>query len=371
MGAHVGLIEAGTDRQQMHFKGTNVVTAEFLGNLAQGGQIIVSNPMATALLELSTLCDVGTLEVMHPAPGSDFSFYQFVPSGLSDRVFITTVASSTETDKLMSPSWMIDFGEISVSYPCVGKGTFGAVYRGEWRSQPVAVKKLFGQMLDAVGVAEFRAQLKEIAELSMLRHPRLVLFVCACTQSPNLCICTEWMHQGSLAGLLRRKGALAWGQAQEVMHSVALGLVFLHASNICHRSLKSANILIAENGEIKLSDYGLPCVKAYNQGSTLMAVHAAWAAPEVLIHSEHTKATDIYSYGVVMWEVVTGDTPFKGVEAAHLLDMILEGQRPEIPHPLPIWYPPAYIKLMQECWLTEPADRPNSMTVVTHIQAMK
>ncbi len=139
--------------------------------------------------------------------------------------------------------WIIDFSEIQLGKQ-VGLGSYGVVYRGKWKGVDIAVKRFIKQKLDERSMLEFRA---EMAFLSELHHPNIVLFIGACVKRPNLCIVTEFVKQGSMKDILQNSGVkLPWMQRLRMLKSAALGINYLHTLNpvIIHRDLKPSNLLV-------------------------------------------------------------------------------------------------------------------------------
>ncbi len=140
--------------------------------------------------------------------------------------------------------WIIDFSEIQLGKQ-VGLGSYGVVYRGKWKGVEIAVKRFIKQKLDERSMLEFRA---EMAFLSELHHPNIVLFIGACVKRPNLCIVTEFVKQGSMKDILQNTSAvkLPWMQRLRMLKSAALGINYLHTLNpvIIHRDLKPSNLLV-------------------------------------------------------------------------------------------------------------------------------
>ncbi len=139
--------------------------------------------------------------------------------------------------------WIIDFSEIQLGKQ-VGLGSYGVVYRGKWKGVDIAVKRFIKQKLDERSMLEFRA---EMAFLSELHHPNIVLFIGACVKRPNLCIVTEFVKQGSMKDILQNNSVkLPWMLRLRMLKSAALGINYLHTLNpvIIHRDLKPSNLLV-------------------------------------------------------------------------------------------------------------------------------
>ncbi len=141
--------------------------------------------------------------------------------------------------------WIIDFSEIQLGNgKQIGQGSYGVVYRGKWKGVDIAVKRFINQKLDERSMLEFRA---EMAFLSELHHPNIVLFIGACVKKPNLCIVTEFVKQGSMKDILQNSSVnLPWMQRLKMLKSVALGVNYLHTLNpiIIHGDLKPSNLLV-------------------------------------------------------------------------------------------------------------------------------
>eukprot|EP01046_Picozoa_sp_COSAG06_P000488 COSAG06_NODE_13_length_35352_cov_49.626255_34_plen_595_part_00 len=204
----------------------------------------------------------------------------------------------------------------------------------------------------------------EVFLLKNLSHDNLVRFFGACTTPPNLCILTELMT-GSLLSLLY--GSLARrpdGTLRElndkrqahILKGVATGMAFLHSHSVAHRDLKSANVLYDKQLNIKLCDFAFSKFKRQLSGLMDSQVGTpAWMAPEVLRGDEYTLKCDVFSAGVIMWELVHREEPLKGVnQYAVAIKVGMEGHRLPIDKSCPlIWR-----RLMESCW-AEPDDRPS------------
>ncbi|KAE9412412.1 hypothetical protein Angca_007991, partial [Angiostrongylus cantonensis] len=199
--------------------------------------------------------------------------------------------------------WIINYNEIQMG-PQVGTGSYGIVYRGKWKGVDVAVKRIIKQKLDERNMLDFRA---EMAFLSELHHPNIVLFIGACVQKPNLAIVTEFVKQGSLKYILESNSIkLLFKQRLRMLHSAALGINYLHSLDptIIHRDIKPSNLLVDETWNVKVADFGFARIKEENATMTRCGT-PAWTAPEIIRGEKYSEKADVYSFGIVMWEVRT------------------------------------------------------------------
>uniref|UniRef100_A0A0E0II52 Protein kinase domain-containing protein n=1 Tax=Oryza nivara TaxID=4536 RepID=A0A0E0II52_ORYNI len=207
---------------------------------------------------------------------------------------------------------------------CIGEGGFGPVYRGQLQdSVQVAVKKSSRASLHGQGIREFLA---EINSLQTVHHRHLVLLIGYCTNRDHLALIYEYMPNGSLFDHIRGKIAnvqtLSWLQRTRIVHEAAqgqgisyIGLSYLHSGcvlPIIHRDVKSHNILLGQDMHAKISDFGLS--KSYiNEAQTHISVTAAgtigYIDPEYYFSSRLTMRSDVFSFGVVLLETVTGEPP--------------------------------------------------------------
>ncbi|CAK0772056.1 hypothetical protein CVIRNUC_003924 [Coccomyxa viridis] len=194
----------------------------------------------------------------------------------------------------------------------LGKGAFGVVVRGRYRLSPVAVKRLINQ------TPEQQAQfLKEMAILRACRGSRYIVpFVGASLQPGNTILAMDFMENGTLWDQLPRTNKAGqhifqWKfRGKKVAYEIALGLHCLHDLKVVHLDLKSSNVLIAGDGSAKISDVGLAALMSQNYLSQMAPAGTwSWVAPEVILGGKVTNKADIYSFGVVIWEICTLERP--------------------------------------------------------------
>ncbi|KAL5240977.1 hypothetical protein ACI65C_008387 [Semiaphis heraclei] len=251
----------------------------------------------------------------------------------------------------------IDYDEIE-KLEIVGKGSFGVVYRGRWRNNYVAVKHIDTE-------AERKAFTVEVRQLSRVNHPNIVKLYGACTSNP-VCLVMEFAEGGSLYNVLHCKPEPQYNLGHAVSWTLqcAEGVAYLHNMKpkpLIHRDLKPPNLLLVNEGKtLKICDFGTACDKktymTNNKGS------AAWMAPEVFEGSNYTEKCDIYSWGIILWQVLTRLKPFNeiGGSAYGIMWAVHKGTRP----PIFEQCPRPFQELITECWDQNPNVRPSIDHVV-------
>lgn len=266
----------------------------------------------------------------------------------------------TVRHRATSYSQNINFSEITLGR-MIGEGAFGKVHEGKWRGKSVAVKLLICQELRSDILNEFQS---EVEIMSVLRHPNICRLLGACMEPPHRALVVELLQRGSLWGVLRmNRKSIDQEMRSRFIYDTAKGMSYLHHFErpILHRDLKSPNLLVDKNFNIKLSDFGLARVKAHVQTMTGNCGTVQWMAPEVLGNQKYTEKADVFSFGIVIWEIVTGECPYDGmsqIQAA--LGVLNRNLRPNIPRDCP----PFFSRLMKACWNRQPELRPSFPHIV-------
>ncbi|EGG24144.1 leucine-rich repeat-containing protein [Cavenderia fasciculata] len=292
------------------------------------------------------------------------------------------------TDLLVPDLVMSNFTGSKISYShlsldeLIGEGGAALVYRGRWKDQVVAIKKLktvsaeaptLGVTLEINDISlskafnEFR---RECWVMSGIEHPNIVQLKGLCLDP--LCIVTEYLPHGNLYKFLHGKEPVSWVLRLKIALDIASGMAFLHGStpSIIHRDLKTPNILLASIDEsspviAKVVDFGLSGLQhtITNRG----VENPVWLAPEIIEKQEATTQSDIYAYGVILWELLTQKDYFGDLTFMSMLeDKVVNGERPEIPESCP----PAYSQLVQDCWQNDPLKRPPFHEIEERILAL-
>ena len=320
-------------------------------------------------------------------------------------------------------AWHIPAAEITFE-DCIGRGAVGEVFRAIWRDMPVAAKTVKGAWMSS---EEIERELDhEASMLRTVRHAHVVQFFGAGTLDDGTpFLVTELMELGTLTNVLHNSSiSLDWCTKQRFARETALGMALVHSLGRMHRDLKSGNILVTASSGImrlKVADFGTAtlatiahggvqgivesvdadfhCIGTedenrdangvaeglsigplrWTSGSHSGRVHTIrtkgvgtplWMAPEILAgEARYGPSADVYSFGIVMWEIASRDEPWKNVHSTSflmnaLLDLIRSGERPEIKDDWPI----LYVELMKRCWATDAAVRPTFAQVATLLE---
>ncbi|XP_071697237.1 serine/threonine-protein kinase EDR1-like [Rutidosis leptorrhynchoides] len=258
--------------------------------------------------------------------------------------------------------WIIEFSELTVGSR-VGIGFFGEVFRGTWNGIEVAIKVLLEQEVTAENIDDF---CNEISILSRLRHPNVILFLGACTTPPHFSLITEYMDMGSLYYLIHvsvLKKRISWRRRLKMLCDICRGLMCMHRMKIVHRDLKSANCLVNKHWIVKICDFGLSRVlTAEDMRDCSSAGTPEWMAPELIRNELFTEKCDIFSLGVIIWELCTLRRPWEGIPSAQVVRAVgHDGTRLDIPEgPLG--------NLIADCW-AEPNQRPNCEEVLSRLMS--
>lgn len=273
------------------------------------------------------------------------------------------IESSKILNKPLLPfdEWNIDFSEITIGAR-VGIGFFGEVFRGIWSGTEVAVKVFLEQELTEENIEDFA---NEISILSRIRHPNVILFLGACTTPPRLSVVTEFMELGSLYHLIHvsgQKNNFSWQRRLKMICDICRGLMCIHRMKIVHRDLKSGNCLVNKHFKVKICDFGLSrALTPTPVQDPSSAGTPEWMAPELIRNEPFTEKCDIFSLGVIIWELYTLKRPWEGVPSIQVVYAVAnDGKRLEIPEG-PIG------KLIADCW-AEPDERPSCEEILSRLR---
>ncbi|XP_024275647.1 mitogen-activated protein kinase kinase kinase 7 isoform X1 [Oncorhynchus tshawytscha] len=257
----------------------------------------------------------------------------------------------------------IDYVDIEVE-EVVGRGAFGVVCKAKWKGKDVAIKTIESE-------SERKAFIVELRQLSRVNHPNIVKLYGSC--NIPVCLVMEYAEGGSLYNVLHGAEPLPYYTASHAMSwcfQCSQGVAYLHGMKpkaLIHRDLKPPNLLLVAGGTVlKICDFGTACdIQTHmtnNKGS------AAWMAPEVFEGSNYSEKCDVFSWGIILWEVITRRKPFDeiGGPAFRIMWAVHNGTRP----PLIKSLPKPIESLMTRCWSKDPSQRPSMEEIVkimTHL----
>ncbi|KAK6911447.1 Serine-threonine/tyrosine-protein kinase, catalytic domain, partial [Dillenia turbinata] len=246
----------------------------------------------------------------------------------------------------------VDVGECEIRWEDliigerIGLGSYGEVYQADWNGIEVAVKKFLDQDFSGAALVEFK---REVRIMSGLRHPNVVAFMGAITRPPNLSIITEYLPRGSLYRILHRPHCQIDEKRRIKMAlDVAKGMNCLHTSipTIVHRDLKSPNLLVDKNWNVK----------------------PEWMAPEVLRNEPSNEKCDVYSFGVILWELATLRLPWSGMNPMQVVGAVgFQNRRLDIPKEVD----PVVARIIWECWQTDPNLRPSFAQLIVALKPLQ
>eukprot|EP01094_Clydonella_sp_ATCC50884_P023277 TRINITY_DN5531_c0_g1_i1.p1 TRINITY_DN5531_c0_g1~~TRINITY_DN5531_c0_g1_i1.p1 ORF type:complete len:829 (-),score=238.19 TRINITY_DN5531_c0_g1_i1:264-2750(-) len=280
--------------------------------------------------------------------------FSFVPVG-SNQKFVKPKERHTTSGEVVT------WDELNIGEK-IGRGGFGVVYKGFWKGKPVAVKKVHSDEMDDGELASFRSEVELMRELS---HEN-VLTCLGASLDTELFIITEFMGKGNMSECLQNEPNLPWSLKIQMAIDAAMGMLHLHSREtpIVHRDLKSLNLLVDEQYRVKVADFGLS--KATSGKSLNSKVGSLnWAAPEILLRrAAYTPQSDVYSFGMVLYELVTEHPPFQNMNPLQVVRAIDSGELPQLPDGTN----EEYVSLVEDCWRDEPLDRPGFAEIVERLQ---
>ncbi|XP_060621529.2 tyrosine-protein kinase ITK/TSK [Anolis sagrei] len=248
--------------------------------------------------------------------------------------------------------WMINPQELSFGQE-IGVGQFGVVHSGYWLDQmKVAIKTI---RTGAMSEEDF---LEEAQVMMKLSHPKLVQLHGVCVQPAPMCLVFEFMENGCLSDYLKRqRGSFSKEDLLGMCQDVCEGMAYLEQASVIHRDLAARNCLVGEFQVVKVSDFGMSRYVLDDQYTSSMGTKfpVRWSAPEVFSYNRYSTKSDVWSFGVLMWEIFSeGKIPYENKTNGEVVEDLRAGGR---------LYKPrlssnTIYKLMRSCWSEKQEDRP-------------
>lgn len=268
---------------------------------------------------------------------------------------------SKETEK----KWELKREDVTLG-KMLGAGNFGEVWLGTYGRVQVAIKTIKEDSMEAI---EF---VQEAHIMKKLTHENLVRLIGVCSVDMPMYIVTEFVNQGDLLSYLRRREAKAEIDLSGQLHiatQICSGMKFLEENNTIHRDLAARNCLVADNLVIKIADFGMGReIDELYTARTGTKMPVKWSAPEALCYNAFSCASDVWSFGITLWEISTfGDSPYNDIESVDILTKLEEGYR----MPMPKKCLPGMYAIMLQTWEMDASKRPSFSTLYDALDALK
>jgi len=273
--------------------------------------------------------------------------------------------------KHLEEAWELPRKDIKLG-KMLGAGNYGEVYKAVWTStskdkgkMTVAVKTV---KEDSMGIEEF---MREAQVMKQMKHPNLVLLLGVCSAELPMYIVTEMVPHGDLLSYLRKQTSAKEINTKAKLYiasQVADGMQYLENKNVIHRDLAARNCLVADDLMIKIADFGMGrVIDDLYTAKTGSKMPVKWSAPESLCYNAFSSASDVWSFGILLWEVVTlGNNPYPEVESKDVLTKLEVGYR----MPEPQNCPTGMYTEMYNCWMMRAEDRPSFKTLAVNLDKL-
>ncbi|KAF3441343.1 hypothetical protein FNV43_RR15257 [Rhamnella rubrinervis] len=275
----------------------------------------------------------------------------------------------------LSPGYEIDQSEVDMTEAIlIGEGSFGEIYLVKWRGTEVAAKTIRSSIASNPMVKN--TFLKELALWKKLRHPNIVQFLGVINKPDRLIFLTEYLRNGSLHDILRKKGRLDPQTAVAYALDIARGMNYLHQHKphaIIHRDLTPRNVLQDEAGRLKVTDFGLSKIAqekdVLGYKMTGRTGSYRYMAPEVYRRESYGKSVDVFSFALIVHEMFQGGPSNMAEDGEQIADRrAYEDSRPHLSSYL---YPEPIKTLLQRCWHKSPDCRPAFDEIILQLEAIQ
>ncbi|XP_076880972.1 LOW QUALITY PROTEIN: tyrosine-protein kinase Fes/Fps [Brachyhypopomus gauderio] len=269
---------------------------------------------------------------------------------------------------VLKDKWVLDHDDVILGQS-IGRGNFGEVFSGRLRSDNRAVAvKACRENLPPEQKNKF---LMEARILKQYDHPNIVRLIGVCTQKQPIYIIMELVQGGDFLSFLRAEGHhLQPGMLIKMAENVAGGMEYLESKKCIHRDLAARNCLVAEQSVVKISDFGMSRQEqdgVYSATGGMRQIPVKWTAPEALNYGRYTSESDVWSFGVLLWETFSrGISPYTSMTNQQTRDEVERGYRMAAPSGCP----DEIYALMCHCWQYDPRKRPSFQKLRADLQSL-
>ncbi|XP_032831895.2 tyrosine-protein kinase Fer-like isoform X1 [Petromyzon marinus] len=285
------------------------------------------------------------------------SIVQLIEHHVSSKQVVTKKSRVVLVRPIGKDKWILNHDDI-VLQEKLGRGNFGEVYKGLLKPENVSVAvKTCRDNLPTDMKHKF---LMEARILKQYDHPNIVRLIGVCTQKHPVYIVMELVQGGDFLSFLRKDTSRVLTQQQlvKMMEQAAAGMTYLEGKNCIHRDLAARNCLVGDAMSLKISDFGMSREEedgVYSASGSLRQVPIKWTAPEALNFGTFSTCSDVWSFGVLLWETFSlGSMPYPGMTNQEAREQVERGYRLEAPEKCPR----DVHQLMLRCWQYEPKQRP-------------
>uniref|UniRef100_A0A8C7R5X8 Tyrosine-protein kinase n=1 Tax=Oncorhynchus mykiss TaxID=8022 RepID=A0A8C7R5X8_ONCMY len=269
---------------------------------------------------------------------------------------------------VLKDKWVLEHDDVILGQS-IGQGNFGEVYSGRLLSDntPVAVKAC----RENLAPEHKNRFLMEARILKQYDHPNIVKLIGVCTQKQPIYIIMELVQGGDFLSFLRCEGHnLKSNMLVKMAENVASGMEYLESKKCIHRDLAARNCLVGEQSRVKISDFGMSREQqdgVYSAAGGLKQIPVKWTAPEALNYGRYTTESDVWSFGVLLWEIFSrGVTPYTSMSNQQTRDEVEKGYRMLAPNSCP----PDVYAIMCRCWQYDTRNRPSFSKLRTELSAL-
>ncbi|KAG4947727.1 serine/threonine/tyrosine-protein kinase HT1-like [Glycine soja] len=268
----------------------------------------------------------------------------------------------------ITQEWGIDFSNLFIGHK-FSQGAHSQIYHGIYKKEHAAVKFVKVRYNDQKGIPKslLEAQfLREVTHLPRLHHQNVVKFIGAYKDTDFYCILTEYQQKGSLRVYLNKLESkpISLKRVIDFALDIARGMEYIHAQGIIHRDLKPENVLVDGEIRLKIADFGIACEAS--KCDSLRGTYR-WMAPEMIKGKRYGRKVDVYSFGLILWELVSGTVPFEGLSPIQVAVAVADrNSRPIIPSHCPH----VLSDLIKQCWELKPEKRPEFCQIVRVLEQL-
>lgn len=270
----------------------------------------------------------------------------------------------------------VDFSNLFIGQK-FSHGAHSNIYHGIYNEEHVAVKfvnRVPPNDEDNFNGATLETQfMREVTFLPRLNHQNVVKFIAASKDTQFYCILTEYQNKGSLRKYLNglKNKPISLRKAIAFALDIARGMEYIHANGIIHRDLKPENVLVdgdTTHTRLKVADFGIACIEGSSSKCDSLKGTCRWMAPEMVKGKRYGRKVDVYSFGLILWEMVSGTVPFKDLSPVQVAVAVAHrNSRPVVPSNCPI----VLRDLIHQCWALEPEKRPEFSHVVQVLEQLE